>query len=263
MVRRLLSREEVVSSLAEALAPLKYVHAFWEGGAPGYGRLDEWSDIDAYILVDDGKVDQTFRDAETVFRSLSGIAQKYDIGPTPWPGVSQAFYRLENASRYLIIDLAVLTTKSEENFLEPEVHGKAVFRFNKKGKAKPKPFSRIALEKKAEKRLERLKARFDMFDMFVQKEINRKNWIEAVDLYRLVVLDSLTEVLRMRYNPVHFDFRTRYVYYELPPRVVAKLEKLYFVSDAGDLVGKYRIASKWFHETVKELGQSGVRVRGG
>lgn len=257
---KVLSREGVMSALADALSPLSYVHAFWEGGAPGYGRLDEWSDIDAYILVDDGKAEQTFRIVERALRKLSGIEQKYDIGATPWPGVFQAFYRLKDASRYLILDLAVITTMSKETFLEPEVHGEAVFRFNKRGRAKAKALDRDEFEAKANKRLQRLKARFEMFGMAVQKEINRENWIEAVDLYRLVVLDSLTEALRMKHNPIHFDFKTRYIHYELPAKDIARLKRLYFVSDERALMRKYASASKWFQATVAELEQEGVSV---
>lgn len=250
---RLLSREDVMEALTDALRPLSYIHAFWEGGAPGYGRLDEWSDIDAYILVDDGKVEQVFRAVETTLESLSRIQQKYDIGTTPWPGVFQAFYRLKGASRYMILDLAVLTTKSRETFLQPEIHGEAVFRFNKKGRARAKKLDKKALESKMRNRLERVKARFEMFGIFVQKEINRENWIEAVDLYRAVVLDSLTEVLRMKHCPIHYDFRTRYIHYELPARDVARLKRLYFVSDEKDLIRKYGSASRWFRSTVNEL----------
>jgi len=259
--KKRVSREDVVSALSDALSPLSYVHALWEGGAPGYGRLDEWSDIDAYILVDDGKVEQTFRTVERTLGSLSGIEQKYDIGPTSWPGVFQAFYRMENASKYLILDLAVLTTKSEETFLEPEVHGGATFRFNKRGRAKPKALDKDELEAKIQKRLERLKARFEMFGMFVQKEMNRRNWIEAADLYRLVVLDSLTEVLRMKHKPVHYDFKTRYIHYELPAGDAKRLKRLYFVSDEKDLLRKYGSASRWFKSTVAELERTGIRVR--
>ncbi len=255
-----LSREDVMSALADMLRPLDYVHSFWEGGAPGYGRLDEWSDIDAYILVDDGKVERTFRVVERALGTLSGIEQKYDIGATPWPGVSQAFYRLKNASKFMILDLAVLTVKSKETFLEPKVHGEAVFQFNKRGRAKAKAFDQDEFEAKVNKRLQRLKARFNMFGMFVQKEINRKNWVEAVDLYRAVVLDSLTEALRMKYNPIHFDFRTHYLHRELPASVIERLKRLYFVSDEKDLERKYSSASKWFEATVAELDRKGVRV---
>jgi hypothetical protein len=256
-----LSREDVMTALTDALSPLGYVHAFWEGGAPGFGRVDEWSDIDAYILVNSKKVEQAFHAVEEALESLSGIQQKYDIGATSWAGVHQAFYRLKNASEFLMIDLAVITTDSAETFLEPKVHGEASFRFNKNGRAKPGNLDTKALEAKIHKRLNRLKARFEMFGVFVQKEIYRENWIEAVDLYRLVVLDSLTEALRMKHNPLHYDFRTRYVHYELPAKQVARLKELYFVADERDLRRKYGLATRWFRSTVAQLERTGVRIR--
>ena len=48
-----LTRERVIQTLVVALKPLDYVHAFWEGGAAALNRIDEWSDIDLYLDVDD------------------------------------------------------------------------------------------------------------------------------------------------------------------------------------------------------------------
>jgi len=100
-----------------------------------------------------------------------------------------------------------------------------------------------------------------MFAPFVVKEIERGNGVEATDLYRVVVLDSLLEALRIRHNPIHFDFRTRYVHRELPPAVVAGFERLAFVRDLDDLRGKHREALAWFHETVALIDDAEVRRR--
>jgi len=55
------SRDSIVRLLTEALRPLPYVHAFWEAGAAAFNRVDEWSDIDLYIVVDDAEaVSETF-----------------------------------------------------------------------------------------------------------------------------------------------------------------------------------------------------------
>jgi hypothetical protein len=250
-----LTREIVIRALVEALRSLDYVHAFFEGGAAAFNRVDEWSDIDVYVVVDDDKVAVTFGAVEGALRSLSGIKQKYDVPQTGWPGVSQAFYRLEDTSEYLVIDLAVLKLSSPEKFLEPEIHGEAVFYFNKSSKVKPPPLNRKALAKKLRERLERLKARFDMFNIFVQKEINRDNGLEAIDLYHAITLASLVEALRIQHNPLHHDFRTRYIHHELPPKIVQNLEHLHFVKGNRDLQQKYRKATTWFHETVSEIDQ--------
>ena len=253
MNTKTLTRNTVIQTLVDALKPLEYVHAFYEGGAAAFNRIDEWSDIDAYVVVDDDKVDEAFAVVEKTLKSLSPIKEKLDVPQLPWPGVSQAFYRLAKASEFLLIDLAILKLSCPDKFLEPEIHGKVVFGFNKAGNIKPQSLPRDAFVEKALTRLQRLPIRFSMFNNFVQKEISRGNWIEALDLYYGLTLGSLAEILRIRHNPFHYDFKTRYVYHELPREVTAKLENLYFVKDKNDLQEKYAQASEWFRSLVAEI----------
>jgi len=205
--------------------------------------------------VDDDKVDETFRTVEEALKTMSPIKQKYKPPQLPWPDIYQAFYRLEGASEYLIIDLAVLKLGSPEKFLDPEIHGNVVFYFNKNSKIKASPLDEEAFEKKLRERLERLQARFAMFSNFVQKEINRGNSLEAIDLYYNLTLATLVEALRIKHNPVHYDFKMRYVHYELPPETIKKLERLYSVRDKDDLQEKYISAVDWFHKTVLEINK--------
>lgn len=250
-----LLRERIIQTLVDALKPLNYIHAFWEGGAAAFNRIDAWSDIDLYLVVDDEKADETFLAVERALRSLAPIKQKYGVLQLPWPGVSQAFYRLEGASEYLVIDLAVVKLSSPDKFLEPEIHGNVVFLFNKSGKVKYAQLDRDAMVKRLNKRVGKLKARFEMFNTFVQKEINRGNSLEAIDLYRVVTLATVVEALRIKYNPIHHDFKMRYIHYELPSGATEKLECLYFVKDDEDLQRKYREATEWFHEIISAIDQ--------
>jgi len=249
---KIVTRDAVIKTLVEALKPLDFVHAFYESGAIAFNRLDEWSDIDLYLVVDDGKADDAFVAVETALKLLSPIRQKFAIPQLPWPGVSQAFYKLELASDYLLIDLAVITLSGPEKFLAPEIHGKAVFYFNKSDRVKVPSLDKEELAKNLQQRLLRLKDRFAMFNVFVQKEINRGNYLEALVLYHSMTLGSVVDVLRIKYSPFHHDFRTRYVQYELPKPVVKRLERLYFVKDWGDLRVKYQEATGWFNELVAE-----------
>ena len=93
-----------------------------------------------------------------------------------------------------------------------------------------------------------------MFNKFVQKEINRRNYLEAIDAYFALILGPLVELLRQKYYPLHHDFKMHYIRYELPADVVSRLETLYFVKDPGDLQGKYDEATKWLHEVISEVG---------
>jgi len=259
--QKMIGREQIIQTISHALNRLPYVHALFEGGAAGFDRLDEWSDIDLYILVDDHKAKDTFTTVEKSLTSLSRIIQKYDVPQTQWKNVSQAFYRLENTSEYLIIDLAVLETSSEEKFLDPSVHGKAVFYIGKGDEIGVPRLNVEVFVDKILKRIERVQARFSMFNCFVQKEINRGNLIEAADLYYNLTLASLLEALRIKHNPVHYDFKTRYVHRELPEDVIQELENLYFVRNTSDLQEKCVLAARWFHETIKAISKEEIEKR--
>lgn len=256
-----IGREGILGALAEALASQSYVHALWEGGAVGFGRLDEWSDIDLYALVDDGKVDEAFATIECALESVSPIEMKYDIGQTEYPGVHQAFYRLEGTSEFMVLDIAVVTLGAPDLFLEEETHGVPRYLFCKIDPP-PRPLlDRDSLKLRVMGRARRLRLRMDLFHVFVQKELNRGHVIEAVDLYRNVVLGSLTELLRIRHHPVHHAFQTRYLYNELPSDTVKRLEDLYMVRDMQDLAVKYASARGWFdevHAEVTALGPDGL-----
>lgn len=253
-----LTRNTIIQTLTKALKPLDYIHAFWEGGAAAFHRIDEWSDIDLYLVVDDKKIHETFLTFEKALKTLSPIKQKYEILHPPQSGIFQAFYRLQNTNEYLVIDLAVLTLSSPDKFLEPEIHGDAVFYFNKSGKVKPPPLDKDALGKKLQERLKRLQAKFDMFNNFVQKEINRGNHLEAIDLYYAVTLTTLVEALRIRHHPIHHNFKMRYIHYELPPKTIEKLKHLYFVKNEKELQEKYHKAVKWFQETMSQINQKEI-----
>ena len=256
-----LTRETIIRTLVDALEPLEYVHAFWEAGAIAFNRVDEWSDIDLYLVADDDKVEACFGVFEDALKSLSPLKLKYEVQHPPESGLFQAFYRLEDVNEYLVIDLAVFKLSSPDKFLEPDIHGSAAFYFNKSDKVKPPHLDRSAFADKLQKRLERLKARFDMFNVFVQKEINRGNYLEALDFYRVVTLASLVEVLRIRHHPVHHDFRMRYIHYEVPSEIVERLEHLHFVENKEDLHEKYRRATRWFRKTLAEIDQKEIERR--
>ncbi len=248
----MVTREAVIEKLVDVLKPLDYVHAFYESGAVAFNRLDEWSDIDVYVVVDDERVDDAFVAVESALESLSPISQKFAVPQLPWPGVSQAFYRLERASEYLLVDMAVIKLSGPEKFLAPEIHGKAVFYFNKSDSIKVPSADKEELAKTLQQRVPRLRDRFAMFNIFVQKEINRGNYLDALVLYHSLTLGSVVDLLRIKYSPFHHDFKTRYAQYELPKHIVDRLERLYFVKDGMDLRRKYREATDWFGRIVAE-----------
>jgi predicted nucleotidyltransferase len=253
MPKENVSRERIVNAVVNALEPLGYVNALWEGGAVAFGRLDRWSDVDICVDAADDRVEDVFPVTEAALEALAPIELKLDVPPASTHGYVQAFYRLQGASRFLLVDLAVFKHSEPNKLLEPEIHGNSKFHFNKQGAVRIPSLDRAAFVNRMKAGVKRLLLRFDTFACFVDKEINRGNWIEAMDLYHRVILGSLMQVLRMRHHPIHYDFGTRYIHYELTPDVVRKLVDLHFVADRNDLSAKVKDAERWFRRTMGEI----------
>ena len=250
----LVTRDRLLSALQGRLEPLDYVHAMWEAGAIAFGRVDEWSDVDLQIVVDDDRVEDAFAAVESALEPLSPVDATFRFPEPVWHGHSQAFYRLRDASPYLLLDLVVMKRSNENRFLQFEIHGRPFVYFDKSGVVVPEAFDADAMCEKIRHRIEGLRARFDMFQVMVTKEIERGNPIEAAAYYQGATLRPLVEMLRILYAPVRHDFHTRYVYHELPEDVLGRLDPLFFPRDVDDLAEKRRAAQAWFHELEAAVG---------
>jgi hypothetical protein len=195
-----ITKEAIISTLKNALEPLDYVNAMWEGGAAAWGRADQWSDIDLLIDVADEKVDETITACEQALLNLSPIDLRYDIPMPSWHGHNQVFWRLKNASPYLLIDQAVMKHSSTNKFLEPEQHGNLVVHFDKCGVVQQLPLDQENLRNILSSRIQSLKKMFDMFQVMTEKEINRGNAVEAISYYQGLTLRPLVEALRIKYT---------------------------------------------------------------
>lgn len=248
-----LTRQEIIQALRARLEPLDYVQAMWEGGAAAFNRVDEWSDIDLQVAVDDDYAAQTFPIVEEVLQSLSPIDLRYEIPQPAWHGHAQVFYRLSKASKFLLIDFVVIKKSNPLKFLEPEIHGNAVVYFDKSNVTKVEPLDRIKWNAKLHERVNTLRVTFDLFQSLTLKELNRHNPIEALAFYNGYTLRPLVEALRILYAPTRYNFHTRYVHYELPAELVHRLEHLFFVQNANDLRAKQIEAEKWFNEILNQI----------
>jgi predicted nucleotidyltransferase len=248
------TRDRLLSALEETLRPLDYVHAMWEAGAIAFGRVDEWSDIDLQIVSDDDRVEDTFAAVESALRELSPIDATFRFPEPVWHGHSQAFYRLRDASPYLLLDLVVMKLSNENRFLVFEIHGRPFVYFDKSDIVVPEPFDAQAMSEKIRDRIEGMRARFDMFQVMVTKEVERGNAIEAAAYYQATTLRPLVEMLRILHGPVRHDFHTRYIYDEFPEAVLRRLDPLFFPRDLRDLESKREAAQAWFHELEAEVG---------
>ncbi len=249
----MLSRNEIINAIVAALEPQEFAIALWEGGSAAFGRLDEWSDIDIMVDAEDEFVPEVFETIEPALEKLARIDRTLVMPEPAWHGLSQRFYHLEGTPDWLMIDTAVVKHSNPDKFLEPELHGRAVFHFNKNNAVTVKNLDIAERQKKMKKALENISLRFDFFSHIVEKKILRGFFVEAVAAYHQLVLQPLVTLLRMKHDPARFDFSANYLHYDLPSAAVSALEDLYRISSAEELSRKNRRATEWFTELRGEL----------
>jgi hypothetical protein len=261
------SREDVLSAMRGALEPLDHVQAMWEAGAIAFDRVDEWSDIDLQVACDDSRVEDVFGTVESTLRRLSPIDLRYRLPEPTWHGHSQAFYRLEGASPFLMLDFVVMKAGAEDKFLQPEIHGRPHVYFDKSGVVRFKPLDADAFASKLRERVEELRVLFDLFRVLVEKELNRGNVIEAAAFYQSYTLRPLIEALRILHDPTRHNFHTRYVHYDFPESDVKRLTELIFVASGEELATKRERAEEWFNEVLSAINDgplsAGIRRAAG
>jgi hypothetical protein len=257
-----IKRTHLLAALQTALEPQEYTLAMWEGGAAGFGRVDQWSDADVQVIVKDGFVEQAFTSVEQALSELCEIDYRFRLPEPTWHGHSQCFYRLKDASPYLMLDIVFIQQSSEaDRFMQFRTHGQPLIWFDKVGLVKEEPIDIEEMISKMQASLDGARMRYDLFWILTTKEINRGNSIEAIAFYQGYVLRPLLEVLRILHCPVRYFYATRYAHYDLPAEVADRLAALYFPADLKDLNAKFEQARAWFYHLLDEVDWDMVRAR--
>lgn len=250
-----MQRKTIVGALKECLEALSFVNAVWEGGAVAFDRADQWSDIDLVIDAKDDRCADVWPAVDAAIRALGEVDLMFEIPAAPLGLHSQRFYRIREAGPYLMIDIGVFPESTQDKLLNPETHGRAIVHFDRTGvtqNLEPK-------DKSVEigKRLAILRITVPLFQALVQKEINRGNEIEAVAFYHGWSVRPLVELLRIKHCPQRYQFHTRYVQYDLPKDIVARLNPFFYVRNLAELAERRAEAETWALKLLEELADTG------
>ena len=262
MSRETISREQLLNVVRDTLESKPYALAMYEGGAAGFKRVDQWSDADIQIIVTDGSVEQAFGDLETALAELGETDYRYRLPEPTWHGHSQCFYRFKDASPFLMLDLVFIQESSEaDRFMQFRTHGEPVVWFDKAGVVVEEPLDEDGMIARMQASLESARMRYDLFWILVEKEIQRKNHLEAFAFYYNFAFIPLLEVLRIVHSPVRFFYKTRYAHYDLPEDVSERLTNLLFVPNLDSLAHNFAQARVWFADVVSEINWDAVREK--
>jgi len=254
-------RNDIVGVLVDTLQPIDYVCAAWQAGAAAFDRVDEWSDIDFYVVVEDDRVEDTFKVIEKSIETLSEIELKYRLPEPTWHGHSQGLIRLKDTSPFLFLDIAIMKRSSKDKFLQYKIHNKPLVHFDKIGVAKDDPLDPDTFLKRIQSQIEMTKTKFKLFQVLTLKELNRGNTLTALSFYMAYTFRPLVEILRTKFCPQRYNFYTSYLHYDLPDDVAKRLEKLYFVADPG-VLGKCREeVEEWFWKEVETIDFDDVKKK--
>ena len=250
-----LARPHLVGVLQQALQSLDCVEAAWEGGSAAFGSLDDWSDIDAVVVVADDAVEATFGQVEAALHAVSPVILRYDTPGTV--GFAQKFFRLRDAAECLMVDLVLIRRSDPLMFREVELHGHGRTWFDRRGILVEQHLDVVQDTAQACLRVAPLRAAFLMFQHLITKEIRRGRAVDALAFYQAMSLRPLVEALRLLHCPQRRAFGLRYLARDLPVDVCQRVESLAFVHDLQDLAVKHGQVQLWFARCMERLQQLG------
>jgi hypothetical protein len=224
----------IVQELQALLKAQQQVLAAWEGGSAATGYLDEYSDLDLQIIVQDDFVEAAFDLVEGFLHRRYQISHKFRVPEPAWHGNSQAFYLSENFARFFYLDFFVIKASSSRKFTESNRHGKAKIWFDRENLIDSSPLPDQEIMQRCRATYQRVVQYFPFALQDVRKHILRQNKIDAMAIYQ-GLLNRYVALLNLKYRPAKYDFGLRYLYRDLPIQEWKKIEKLTYNKDLAAL----------------------------
>jgi len=247
------TREKIVNALIKLYEPIEDVYAAWENGSIAFNRVDDYSDIDLAVECEKEIIPSLIEKTEKVLEEVIGIDYKYVIKNNFFAGMDQVFYRFKNTSPFLLLDIGFLRHgEPKESFIQPEIHGEVKVHFDKIGMTETKELEKGEWDKKMAERVKALAERYEVFKVMPLKEIPRENYVDSFAFYFSFYLNTLVELLRIKYKPFRYNFGLRYLKFDLPLHEFKELEPLVFVKDGDDLKEKINIAGNKIEKLLAE-----------
>ncbi|HLO03576.1 MAG TPA: nucleotidyltransferase domain-containing protein [Symbiobacteriaceae bacterium] len=294
MSNSVLTRDQILAQLLQALQDQPDLLALWEAGSTATGRKDQYSDIDLMLLVKDGTAEALGALVEAALQALAPIDLKLEVPRPSWHGHWQTFWHLEGCPLDLQVDCCIMEESKGNRFLEPELHGTPLVYVDRGAISEEsaslapqenapwrgaisEESSRVAPQENTPrrggytqvgptdpapiaaaiaKRLAFHRDRVALFRGFVAKELRRQGLTDAVSFYQGVLIQPIIELLRMAHDPWRYNFGARYLRHYLPEARLRQIERLSFVGSPEELGVKAVEAYELFQELVAELAST-------
>lgn len=244
-------REDILKEILKELRSYPQVNIIAEGGAKAFNRYDELSDIDLMVDAEDGTVGETVKMFENFLDKLAGISSVYSVAEQKEK--QHKFYKLKDTDKFSIIDLFIIERSNPAKEMEKHIHGDLVIHYDKYDFMKDQTYDKESFQKKINEFEKKSKSVFEFFLYQTEKEILRGHYIDALAYYFDLTLKPLIRSLRVKYNPVHYNFELRYLYDEFPKNIVKEIELLLSITDIDDLKRKLKLAEEIYKREIRTI----------
>ncbi len=238
-------RAKIISYVQAFLTLHPHVYALWLEGADARNTVDEFSDIDPWLDVEDGYEENVLTGIEQHLRSLPPLDSVYKK-PHPDPQIKQWFFHFADTSEFLILDVCVQSHSREVVFGSGDP---VKVLFDKADVVRFEHSQTVNVAGQART----FQAEVVLYRVWVLKAVRRGQWLEALSYYHDCILQSLVAVLRLRYTPHKAEYGFKHVNSDLPAEVVGRLEALSKVSSLKELEVCLHQALAWLEAVAKEL----------
>lgn len=240
-----LNRTNILEILETNLKNNSHVFAFWLEGADASGTIDEYSDLDIWLDVQDGQEDAVFQTIEKILTKLSPLDFNYEQ-EQPHPLIRHKIFHLKNSSDFLLLDVCIQSHSRNFIFTQGLPGEEVKIIFDKQNVIQFQNFDEAAWQQQLSSRIHHLKNNFAQQSRVI-KMIKRKSFIDAFNFYLKYVVQPLSELLRIKYAPRKQIF-LKYLSQDLPHDIAEQLKDLYQVSSLEELELKVKKANTLFKQ---------------
>jgi len=238
-------RKEIIDKLRSSLESNSSVFAFFIEGADVHGTVDEYSDIDLRIVIEEENMENVIQAIETALPNIDFKLEHTRPG-YDWP---KMLYHVQGTSKFLIIDITLQSYSESTNV---KASGKHTL-FDKKGVIETEAESKNNEHKDIMDRIENIETRVSLRNMCLERELKRENYLDALKIYHDLILDKLVEALRLLHCPQWPNIGLKHASVDLPGEIVQEIEDLYRTNSIEEIQEKSKKADELLKKTLEEL----------
>lgn len=240
----MISREEIINKMTNDLIDNDHVYALWLEGADCLGRVDQYSDIDFWLDVEDEYIEEVMDRVEKILSELGNFDMNIKMRHPMRPVITQKMFHFKESSKYLLIDVCLQQHSRGYIFNADNPDERPKVLFDRANIVSFRPANQENLRKEILDSLDRIKKIFKQ-NVRIENKIKRGQFLEAWAYYHKWLLKPLIELLRIKHCPYKKDYYCKHIYYDLPKDIVHKLEDLHRVNTVDEIEDKMEQALKW------------------